>query len=153
MTSFKEFTFGWIVFIVVIPLQLLNSYFYFYQTGSRPILPEAFITLTLFNAIILILFYGLTTHIKQNQIVLSFGIGLIHKRIHLKRIKSVEVVRSPWYFGWGIRFIPHGMLYNINGTHGVELRFHDTKRVIRIGTPNPERLKSEIKKRLPEAQA
>jgi hypothetical protein len=39
-------------------------------------------------------------------------------------------------------------LYNISGTRGVELKFNDTERIIRIGTKDPLTLKKEIEKRL-----
>jgi hypothetical protein len=40
------------------------------------------------------------------------------------------------------------MLYNIGGSDGVELKFSDTIRVIRIGTKDALNLKQEIEKRL-----
>ncbi|MGV3587775.1 MAG: hypothetical protein ACO1OF_12280 [Adhaeribacter sp.] len=93
-------------------------------------------------------FYGLTTKITAEAITVSFGIGLIRKRIKLQRIKTVDTVKSPWYYGWGIRIIPNGTLYNISGTDGVELKFNDTDRIIRIGTKDSLTLKKEIEKRL-----
>ena len=41
-----------------------------------------------------------------------------------------------------------GMLYNISGSSGVEIRFKDTLDVIRIGTKNSAKLKLEIVKRI-----
>jgi hypothetical protein len=61
---------------------------------------------------------------------------------------TVESVTSPWYYGWGIRMIPNGTLYNISGGDGVELKFADTNRIIRIGTKDSLTLKKEIRKRL-----
>jgi hypothetical protein len=98
--------------------------------------------------LVCLLFYGLTTKITPDTISVSFGIGLIRKRIKLKRIKTVEIVKSPWYYGWGIRIIPNGTLYNMSGTDGVELKFNDTDRIIRIGAKDSLTLKKEIEKRL-----
>lgn len=98
--------------------------------------------------LVCLLFYGMTTRIGADTIEVSFGIGLIRKRIQLQRIKSVDTVKSPWYYGWGIRIIPHGMLYNITGTDGVELTFKDTSRIVRIGSRDAATLKNEIEKRL-----
>ena len=44
--------------------------------------------------------------------------------------------------------IPNGALYNISGTDGVELKFDDTNKIIRIGTKDSLILKKEIEKRL-----
>jgi hypothetical protein len=90
----------------------------------------------------------LTTKINSDTITVSFGIGLIRKRIKLKRVKAVDTVKSPWYYGWGIRIIPNGTLYNISGYDGVELKFNDTDRIIRIGTKDSVTLKKEIEKRM-----
>jgi len=95
-----------------------------------------------------LLFYGLTTKIENGLLTVSFGVGLIRKRIQLHRIKKVATIVNPWYYGWGIRFIPNGMLYNMSGSDGVELQFNDTGRIIRIGTRDSDRLKMEIESRL-----
>jgi hypothetical protein len=90
----------------------------------------------------------MSVKLTQDTLVVSFGIGLIRKSIPLKRIKAVNAVKSPWYYGWGIRIIPNGVLYNIRGQDGVELKFKDTERIIRIGTKDSSNLKKEIEKRL-----
>jgi hypothetical protein len=92
--------------------------------------------------------YGLTTTVDQKKIQLTFGIGLIRKRIEIKSIEAVKIVKSPWYFGWGIRFFPGGVLYNVGGLVGVELTLKGTERVVRIGSRNQVRLRDEILKRL-----
>jgi hypothetical protein len=86
----------------------------------------------------------MTIKIDERLLTISFGIGLIRKRIEIARIKNVETVKNPWYYGWGIRIIPKGMLYNISGTAGIELKFKDTERLVRIGTKNSTQLKQEI---------
>jgi len=148
MKDYKEFTFGWLIFIFVIPIHLLLTYLHINDIGDRPILTNDYIVITVLFVLICFLFYGLTTKITSDTITVCFGIGLIRKRIQLKRIKTVNTVKSPWYFGWGIRIIPNGILYNISGSDGVELKFNDTGRVIRIGTKDSLTLKKEIEKRL-----
>jgi len=148
MKSYKEFTFGWLIFVLAIPIHLLVAYLYVNQLGDRPVGTGGFTAISLVFIIIYFLFYGLTTKITLDAIVVSFGIGLIIKRIPLKRVEAVDIITSPWYYGWGIRIIPNGMMYNISGSQGVELKFNDTKRIVRIGTKDPSRLKKEIKMRL-----
>jgi hypothetical protein len=148
MKDFKEFTFGWLVFVLLIPIHLLMSYLYINDIGDRPMGTNGYIIVTLTLTLIYFLFYGLTTKITSDTITVSFGVGLIRKKIQLKNVKSVDTIKSAWYHGWGIRIIPNGTLYNISGNDGVELKFNNTDRVIRIGTKDSVTLKKEIEKRL-----
>jgi len=148
MNDYKEFTFGWLIFIFVIPIHVLLTYLYINDLGDRPIGTNVYMVVILTFTLICFLFYGLTTTITSDTITVSFGIGLIRKRVKLKRVKAVETIKSPWYHGWGIRIIPNGTLYNISGSDGVELKFNDTDRIIRIGTKNSLALKKAIEERL-----
>jgi hypothetical protein len=49
----------------------------------------------------------------------------------------VTRVRNPWYYGWGIRFISNGMVYNVSGFDAVEIALADGRRV-RLGTDEPD---------------
>lgn len=148
MKEYKEFTFGWLIFAFAIPAQILIAFLYINHIGNNPMTTGSFIGANLTLASVYVLFYGMTTKLTSNAIVVSFGIGLIQKRISLERIKRAETVRNPWYYGWGIRFIPNGMMYNISGSEGIELKFKDSPRVIRIGSKTPEALKEAIGRRL-----
>jgi hypothetical protein len=148
MKDYREFTFGWLIFAIVIPIHFLLTYLYFNNIGDRPMSTNVYVVITVGLALTYILFYGLTTKVTAEKIIVSFGPGIIKKRIPLKTIKSVDPVKSPWYYGWGIRIIPNGVLHNISGRDGVELRFNDHKGIIRIGTKNSLMLKNEIEKRL-----
>jgi hypothetical protein len=148
MNDYREFTFGWLIFALLIPMHLLTTYLYINDIGDRPMGTNGYIMVTVIFVLVYLLFYGMTTGITSDAITVSFGPGLIRKRIPLKRISAVEVITSPWYYGWGMRLIPNGMLYNISGTRGVELKLNDTDRIIRIGTKDPLTLKKEIERRL-----
>jgi hypothetical protein len=74
------------------------------------------------------------------------GIGLINKKYPISDIKSVKIVKNNWMYGWGIRVIPGGWLYNVSGFKAIELRFHSSDKIIRIGTDKPEEVTSEILK-------
>jgi hypothetical protein len=148
MKDFKEFQFGWVILIILIPVQVLLSYFYFNQIGSNPISTTGFFTITFFSLLICFLFYGLKTTISNNVLTVSFGIGLIRKRIMIDSIKSATPTKNNHLYGWGIRFIPKGTLYNISGSEAIELNLKDSNRIIRIGTQNTQRLQQEIVARL-----
>jgi len=132
----------------MIPLQIMIFYFYLNDIGDRPLETNGFLIINLIIILIYSLFYGMTTRITDDSIRLSFGIGLIRKTIQLNQIMTIETVKNPWYFGWGVRFIPNGMLYNITGTAAIELKFKHTNKVFRIGSKDPLKLKQEIEKRL-----
>jgi hypothetical protein len=146
--KFREFTFGWTIFAVMIPTFGLLVFLYITGMGDRPLSLGGFIAISAVMAATCVLFYGLTTEVTEDTITVSFGAGLIRKSIPFSRITSVEPARSPWYYGWGVRLIPNGMMFNISGTQSVELRFKDSRRVFRIGTKSPLALKQEIAKRI-----
>jgi hypothetical protein len=91
----------------------------------------------------LILFASLTVVIGDNVLEIRFGPGLIRKRFYLPDIESCQMVKNPWYYGWGIHLTPHGSLYNVSGLHAVEIRLK-TGRRFRIGTDRPQALYEAI---------
>jgi hypothetical protein len=93
---------------------------------------------------IVALFGWLTVSVGDNVLEARFGVGLIKKRVDLSDIRAYGVVRNRWYWGWGIRFYPRGMLYNVAGLSAVELTLRDGKE-LRIGTDEPERLAAVLK--------
>lgn len=148
MGTYKEFQFGTLLFTCLLLVQILQTYLFVNHLGTRPMGLSIFIVSSAILIISLALFYGMTTVVDNDKVMVLFGIGLIRKSIELKRIQQVDIVRTPWYYGRGIRFIPRGMLYNVSGGDSVELTFYGSKRVIRIGTRDPIQLSAEIQRRL-----
>jgi hypothetical protein len=144
MKTFKEFQFGKIIFLFTVPAQIFLGFAFVMQIGNRPMSLASFIMANGVFVILYVLFYGMTTIISKAQIQISYGIGLIRKSVQIANVASVTIVSNPWYYGWGIRLIPNGMLYNINGSSGIELRLKDSKRVIRIGSADAHALTKEI---------
>ena len=93
-------------------------------------------------------FFRLVTEIHADKITIYFGSGLIKKTIPFDKIKGVKVVRNKWYYGWGIRFIINGWLWNLWGLDAVELSFKDKNSIFRIGSQEAEKLKSAIERQL-----
>ena len=50
---------------------------------------------------------------------------------------SFQTVRNKWYFGWGIRYLGTGWLYNVSGLDAVEIVQNDGK-MVRVGTDEPD---------------
>jgi hypothetical protein len=146
--SFREFQPFTLFLSIFIPSHVLLTYLFLNHIGNHPLELSGFVIFIVIFFVIYPLSYGLTTTVDQKKIQLTFGIGLIRKRIEIKSIEAVKIVKSPWYFGWGIRFFPGGVLYNVGGLVGVELTLKGTERVVRIGSRNQVRLRDEILKRL-----
>ena len=88
---------------------------------------------------IVFLFHSLTVRVSQREIVLSFGVGMIRKSFLTDEIEAVEIVKNRWYYGWGIRRIRGGWLYNVSGWDAIEVRLKN-KCKYRIGTDDAENL-------------
>jgi len=95
-------------------------------------------------AIALVLFSSLTVVIREDELEARFGPGPIRKRFKLNEIESCQVVKNHWYYGWGIRFTPHGVLFNVSGFHAVEIKLRTGKK-FRIGTDVPQELEEAIR--------
>ncbi len=97
-----------------------------------------------FIAVALVLFSSLTVVIWEEELEVRFGPGLIRKQFKLNEIESYKVVKNHWYNGWGIRLIPHGVLYNVSGFHAVEIKLITGKKY-RIGTDVPQELEEALR--------
>ena len=95
-------------------------------------------------AICLVLFATLTVVIEGLILEIRFGPGVIRRKFLLQDIESCQVVRNPWYYGWGIRMTPHGWLYNVSGFSAVEIKMKTGKKY-RIGTDVPNDLEKVIR--------
>lgn len=92
----------------------------------------------------LLMFSTLTVEVTDSGIFLRFGpLPVIRKLISFDQITGYSPVENRWYYGWGIRWIPNGSMYNIAGFHAVELRL-TTGRFFRIGTDDPEGLSAAL---------
>lgn len=96
-------------------------------------------------AVSLVFFSSLTVVIDQDTLEIRFGAGIVRKRFRLSDIESCGRVRNPWYYGWGIRSIPHGWLFSVSGLDAVEIVMK-TGKTYRIGTDEPEALEAAIRR-------
>ncbi len=92
----------------------------------------------------LVLFPSLTVVISEEELLVQFGPGVVHKRFRLNEIESCQAVREPWYYGWGIRLTPDGVLFRVSGFHAVQIKLVTGKRYL-IGTDVPQELEEAIR--------
>ena len=128
---------GWLIFAVGLPLMLLAAAMALRESlagGAVVGVVAIFSVLSVFR---------LTTVVSDDAVRVWFGIGLISRSIALDRITSAKPVGNNWIFGWGVRWIPGGWLWNVSGLDAVELALVNGRR-FRIGTDEPERLAAAI---------
>lgn len=148
METYKTFQRNWIILFTMIPLMILIFILWYYQLGTNPIPPAGMIGIEIFLLITYSFFYGLTITVSDEFIKLRFGIGLIKKKFEIDEIKETRLVKNKWYYGIGIRVIPHGMLYNAHGLKAVEMSFKNKNGIARIGASDTQELKNEIDKQI-----
>ena len=91
-------------------------------------------------------FYSFTIQIAAGKLNFWFGFGVGRKSFPIEGIRSVETVKNPWYYLWGIKSIPGGWLYSIGpGGRAIELVFKDNRK-IHLGTNHPEEIKQRLDK-------
>ena len=93
--------------------------------------------------LITVLFHSLNVCIDADSIRLRFGIGLLWKSIPLESVESCRSVRNSWLYGFGIRYVFDGWMWNVSGLDAVQLTFTDGNH-FRIGTDDPAGLESAI---------
>lgn len=90
-----------------------------------------------------VLFGSLTVEVDHSELRFWFGPGVWRKRIPLSDIAACRTVRNKWWYGWGIRRIPNGWLYNVSGLGAVELTLQRGTK-LRVGTDEPDVLNRRI---------
>ena len=95
-------------------------------------------------------FWSLSVELTDTHVWVWFGQGLIRRSFRLYEIRGVRQVRNPWYYGWGIRLIPCGWMFNLSGFDAVELDLENNRK-FRIGTNDGPRLEAAIQSGLNHA--
>jgi len=93
------------------------------------------------------LFSALCVRVDATSIDIAFGPGFIHKRVRLADVASCRPVRNSPLWGWGVRWIGRGWLWNVSGLDAVELCMRDGT-LFRLGTDEPRALDAAIWSRL-----
>lgn len=140
--SYNEFQFAWWI-LILIPVWL-GVIIATEDKADLHLISILISPITILCVLIALLFYGMKTTVTGSKITIAFGIGLIRKSIDLSTVQSVKSVKNQWYYGWGIRMIPNGWLYNIAGLRAVEIKRKDKNSVLRIGSKHPEILRKVI---------
>ena len=89
-----------------------------------------------------LVFASLRTRVSGTSVEVAFGPGWPRRRFAIEDIESFEQVRNRWWYGWGMRAIPGGMMFSVWGLDAVELRYRRRTRTkkFRVGTDDPSGL-------------
>ena len=145
--DYKKSQYGWVIIGMFAPMMLFLFFSYLYQWGNNPLTLVPFVLVTGLLGIILALFYKLTIVVKGSVLQAIYGIGLIRFRFKIDRLVGTQIIKTPWYYGLGIRVTPQGMLYNIHGLKAVRIKYLSTgiSKSVMIGTPEPQLLSKKLK--------
>jgi hypothetical protein len=141
--TYEKSEFGWLIILLFFPIVAFLPLAYIYQWGNHPISLTPMMVLSGIMVFIALLFYKLRIKIDEGGIHLIYGIGLIRKNIRPDRVDRVQSMKTPWYYGLGIRITPKGILYNIHSLKAVKIDYikRGRQKTIMIGTPQPEGLR------------
>lgn len=136
MNNYKHSQLGTsLVVLLTIPMVIV----FFFSSGD----PTVKITIYCIMSFLILNFYRLKTVINNEYITVSFGLGLIRKKIKLESIASVELLKTSILCGWGIRIMNDGTLYNVSGREAVKIKLKDGTAVA-IGTNDVKNLMNSI---------
>jgi hypothetical protein len=87
----------------------------------------------------------LTVVVDSTSVSSAFGWGWPRRDIRLGEIEGAAVVNNSWWYGWGLRKVRGGWMFNNAGRDAVELTLRSGK-VFRIGTDQPDELLAVLKR-------
>lgn len=116
--------------------------------GEAPLEPQHIIAPSVV-LLAMLFFYQLRIQVYSNRIKLTYGIGL-NINIKFDKLLQVDPIKTPWYYGFGIRVTPQGMLYNIQGRTALVVYYESKgkQKKVMIGTDKPEELFKTLKKQM-----
>jgi len=82
---------------------------------------------------VVLVFNRLTVVVDAGTMRVGFGFGWPRKVIAVSDIVTAHKVRNKWYYGWGMRRVPGGWMYNVWGLDAVELDLSSGAK-FRVGT-------------------
>ncbi|MCT4590901.1 MAG: hypothetical protein N4A71_23960 [Carboxylicivirga sp.] len=135
----KKIQTGWVIIVVTLVAWFFVMFFYRELYASM--------TISLVSLLILLLFYKLTVEVSDKHVSFYMGIGLIRRTFALKDIIHCKPI-SYMPLGWGIRFRPGAILYNVSGTKAIELKLKNKRWNVWIGTDVPDELADYINSKL-----
>lgn len=141
---YKHAQIGWVIIIFAVSILVFLPVIL--PRGSSAADAAAFGVPFGIGLLALVLFSTLTVTVDNESVAISFGVGLIRRKLLLKDIVSFRAIRDKWWWGWGIHGYPgKGWLYNVSGLDSVEVTMKNGMKYL-IGTDEPGKLCEAIRK-------
>lgn len=137
---------GWSILLIVAAIAALMLAIVFIPLAGANVRPDDTLTLTLILSglgLLALGFSSLTIEMDGAELRWFFGPGFWKKRLSLDTVNAVEVIKTPWYCGYGIRLMTDGWLYNVAGSAAVALRLNN-RTTVYLGSDQPELLKAAL---------
>lgn len=135
----KRTQYGWVFFIV---LPLVMGTVWLSNAPGAVLWPVGAIM-----AAVLLLCYKLTVTVDDEYVRFTMGIGVIRGKYRLDEIVNCRPI-SYFALGWGIRFMPGRILYNVSGNKAVELTLSGRSSTVCIGSDVPDELAAYINRKI-----
>ena len=98
---------------------------------------------------ILAIFWSLTVAVTKTHITHAFNFDFWKRSYPFTDIETVSKVQNSWMYGYGIRYIGSGWLYNVSGSDAILIQFKDGTQV-RLGTDDQENLYNVLSQQIEE---
>ncbi|WP_290697973.1 hypothetical protein [Lacinutrix sp.] len=142
MILYKNTQYGKLLIIILSICGLIPIVLFFIKIDDKPMQHWLILVVTSIFIITLLLFYKLTITISKEKIEAEFGIGLIKRTLNIKDINydTIEEIKTPSYYGIGIRITPNGLLYNVKTGNAIKIKSNE--KTFFIGTDDFEKINS-----------
>ena len=135
---------AWMLIVVIVAVVLAELTIVTFSASQDTVSLALSGAVVAIAAVMLALFSTLTVVVDDRAVRLWFGLGSLRREVMLDEVTAARRVRNSWHAGWGVRAIPGGRLYNVGGRDAVELTLDD-RRVVRVGTDQPDALLAAVK--------
>ena len=125
----------WLLVIIAVTLVVIG----WQVPDEGPLI--AFLAAAAFMLFLASLFSHLTVEDDDDRLSIRYGpVPLMGKRIAYDDMRAARALRSSFFEGWGIRYLPgRGWMFNLWGYDCVEIT-QTNGRILRVGTDDPSGL-------------
>ena len=92
-------------------------------------------------------FWSLTVEVSNTHLTHSFSWGFWKRTYSIQEITSVEVATSQWYYGYGIRYVESGWMYNVSGSDVLLVKLSSGQDIL-LGTDDIDTLHTLLSEKI-----
>jgi hypothetical protein len=96
-------------------------------------------------ALVCAMWGSMTVRIQDDELRIRFGLGWPRRTVTLSDISGVEITRTSFFDGWGVRWTRRGWLFNVSGYDAVLLKLRGGRNLL-VGSDEPRRLKAALQR-------